>query len=190
MSNQRIVCVCLVFLASLLVQCIEQPSRSSRSTSSSFQDDDDAGMDGFLTDIIWATADDPPCRDHEAPFGGHCYFTAGIGKMEYSAAKQMCTSAGARPVDIHSVEENEFVFSLLFIMTRRAWIGLIQTESAFAWESGQPLTYANWEAGEPESSTCVAMRGPRSDLEQHGRWDSTSCSDENKEIICERIPTE
>jgi hypothetical protein len=110
--------------------------------------------------------------------------------MSYQAARDLCTGAGSMPVSIHSAEENEFVFGLLFHMTRNAWIGLKRESggTGHVWEDGEALSFSNWQSGEPDSSDCTIMRGPLSNQDIQGQWADASCSSTNREIVCKRRP--
>ena len=135
-------------------------------------------------------ADSPasPCVDLETYFQGACYLATGLDWMDYATAASTCAAVNAQPTSILSQEENDFVYSLLFHMTRAAWIGLKRQSGSFAWEDGATLEFTNWDSGEPDASECVGMQGPLSDEAHHGKWADVSCSNTYPEVVCKRTP--
>ena len=63
---------------------------------------------------------------------------------------------------IHSSAENTLVNSLKGTGAMRAWIGLHDsvTEGAFQWVTGEPFTFTNWTAGEPNNGLNVPGTPP------------------------------
>ncbi|MEM1322250.1 MAG: lectin-like protein [Bacteroidota bacterium] len=80
-------------------------------------------------------------------FNGSKYFLSNTAEL-FTTAISLSSSNGGYLVAINSVEENNFISANI---TERVFIGLsdAQTEGAFAWVNGDPLTYTNWNAGEP-----------------------------------------
>ena len=64
---------------------------------------------------------------------------------------------------IHSSAENTLVNSLKGTGDMRGWIGLHDsvTEGAFQWVTGEPFTFTNWTAGEPNNGLNVPGTRPR-----------------------------
>jgi hypothetical protein len=120
---------------------------------------------------------------------GYCYFTAGLGQMDYATAKPLCAAvAGAKPASIHNDDENQFIFKLLLSIRSGVWIGLVRESSTFKWEDGSPLSYENWASGEPDSDDCAILIGPFESQSLHGKWADTRCSRNYSEIACKFKP--
>jgi len=74
----------------------------------------------------------------------------------------------------------------LLIGVDRAWIGLndMRAEGQWVWDSGEPVTYVNWAAGEPNdvrgNEDCVEV------LATHRRgWNDNQC-DQRFPGVCKR----
>ncbi|XP_008420437.1 ladderlectin-like [Poecilia reticulata] len=102
-------------------------------------------------------------------FNGRCYkYVATL--MTWADAEQHCVNQGANLVSIHSLEEENFVKSLIrnFDPTEGInWIGLsdAQKDGTYFWSDGSGFSFKLWNAGEPNndggSEHCV-----------HTNWDS------------------
>jgi len=141
----------------------------------------------------------PVCVTGETLFGGHCYRVTGIKYIGYSTARTLCAtqSPPAQMVAITSGGENQFVYGLLPALNQVAWIGLTRTgpgSTDFAWDSGEPVTFWNWAAGEPNNETgaedCGIMWGPHLDnVSFRGLWNDMDCDYAKVDaVICERVP--
>lgn len=137
----------------------------------------------------------PLCATGEEGFAGHCYRVI-QGPMTYPQARQACKAKGALPVSIGSSAEQAAVYALIPSTLQVVWIGLVRTgdgKKAFAWESGEPLTYTNWAPGEPNNSgwqeECAEIWGPAiSNLSLAGGWNDDTCWSLRGAVICERVP--
>ncbi|XP_039453714.1 lectin subunit alpha-like [Culex pipiens pallens] len=71
------------------------------------------------------------------------------------------------------------------------WIGASNLSSKrwFIWEpTGQPLTYAKWEANQPSPKfNCIALGYSASTLER-GQWSTADCDQQLKQFVCEASP--
>jgi hypothetical protein len=83
------------------------------------------------------------------PATGHIYVLTPPAST-FTAARTAATAAGGYLVAINDAAENAF---LQANFTGRLWIGLTDevTEGTFLWDSGEPLIYTNWCAGEPNN---------------------------------------
>lgn len=104
----------------------------------------------FAAPVEWKIAD-----------GGNGHYYEYIkGNKTWSAANtaaQAMTFGGKQGhlVTIASAGENDFIRDLPGSeLDLRAWIGFTDTavEGTFAWLTGEPVTYTNWNAGEPSNS--------------------------------------
>ncbi len=84
------------------------------------------------------------------PANGHVYVLSGTATT-IQAARAAATAAGGYLVAINDAAENAF---LQANFTGRLWIGFSDelVEGTFAWDSGEPVTYTNWCAGEPNNA--------------------------------------
>ena len=97
----------------------------------------------------------PPLADVTDPATGIRYLA--VNATSWSLAEADAQARGGHLVSINSAEENAFVlaqFGNLGGTDRRLWIGFSDTavEGSFAWSDGSPVTYTNWNAGEPNNS--------------------------------------
>ena len=129
-----------------------------------------------------------PCTDQEAHLGGYCYRALGMGQITYSMARGTCEAAGYKPISIHSAEENQLVFDLLYMWTECAWIGMSRNAGEFSWEDGTPVDFENWEPNEPGDDTCACIGGPATGAEFQGLWQDVRCTRQFREIVCKRKP--
>jgi hypothetical protein len=82
-------------------------------------------------------------------YNGHSYYRS-TGSMTWTAAKVACENMGGHLVTISNAAENNFVFNTW----PSGWIGFTDevVEGQWRWVTGEPVTYTNWNAGEPNNS--------------------------------------
>ncbi|XP_020794903.1 ladderlectin-like [Boleophthalmus pectinirostris] len=88
-------------------------------------------------------------------FNGRCYKYVATHST-WADAEINCVSQGANLVSIYSLEEDNFVRSLIQNFDRTvgpAWIGLSDhhKDGAWMWSDGCPVVYMNWNKGEPNN---------------------------------------
>lgn len=76
--------------------------------------------------------------------------------MTWPDARDACVAAGGHLVCIGSAEENDFITELLppYVgENTHVWIGFndIEEEGNWTWVNGEPVTYTNWNVGEPNN---------------------------------------
>lgn len=78
----------------------------------------------------------------------------------WATAQSQATSNNGNLVTINNAAEQTFLTNV-FGTTQQFWIGFndIATEGTFQWVSGQPVTYTNWGAGEPNNYAYPASQG-------------------------------
>ncbi|MFN0132265.1 MAG: lectin-like protein [Phycisphaerales bacterium] len=89
------------------------------------------------------------------PTNNHAYYL--LSPSSWTVAEASAVALGGHLVTIRSADENEWVRTMVLGfdgMDRRGWIGLNdeQVEGTFAWTSGDPAAYTNWNGGEPNNS--------------------------------------
>lgn len=76
--------------------------------------------------------------------------------LSWQEAKQKCEAMGGHLAVITSAEEQQ-VIENLNVQQENLWIGASRDESgAWAWVTGEPWSYTNWNEGEPNNSSNVA----------------------------------
>lgn len=87
-------------------------------------------------------------RGVQNPQNGHWYLLI-TEPRTFHVAQEYCRGMGAHLVTIESEEENRFVYQL----SPRAWLGAsdVNAEGRWLWVTGEPLTYASWDEGEPNN---------------------------------------
>ncbi len=83
-------------------------------------------------------------------YNGHAYYTADR-LSSWAEAQAAAVTLGGSLAVIQDADENIWLAEAL--EGRRAWIGLTDAhaEGSFAWSNGEPVTFANWAAGEPNN---------------------------------------
>jgi len=108
-----------------------------------------------------------------AEFNGHAYYKRTSGDVEYWTALNYANDLGGYLVTINSQAENDFVNNAT---NGYIWLGLsdASSEGNFSWTNGDPLTYQNWDTGQPNdwnnSQDYVRMR-------PNGKWNDLSDND-------------
>uniref|UniRef100_A0A452I219 C-type lectin domain-containing protein n=1 Tax=Gopherus agassizii TaxID=38772 RepID=A0A452I219_9SAUR len=103
-------------------------------------------------------------------------------KDSFENGKSLCTKAGGALACPHNRAENTALQEILKD-SEQAYLGMsdVQTEGKFLYLNGGPVTYTNWETGEPNNNKnedCVAMYS-------NGKWNDIDCSNSEILIICE-----
>ena len=82
------------------------------------------------------------------PANGHLY--AVTQPMTWAAAEALGVQQGGHLVTIRNAQENAWLLSTFGFAL---WIGFndLATEGFFVWSSGEPVTYTNWNSGEPNN---------------------------------------
>jgi hypothetical protein len=93
-------------------------------------------------------------------YNHHDYYL--LGQSSWTDAEAEATTLGGHLVTINDAAENTFVFTTFDTfggIERFLWIGFTDepsygtTEGTFVWSSGEPVTYTNWNAGEPNNNS-------------------------------------
>jgi cysteine-rich repeat protein len=119
------------------------------------------------------------------PVSLHCYLVTAI-QQAWPDARLTCMTWGGDLVVIGSAGEQALLQPGL---AGTHWIGISDSalEGTFTWVSGEPVSYTNWVAGEPDDAggvqDCGQIRGPIADYQ----WSDGQC-DTLLRSICERPP--
>ncbi|CAL1543038.1 unnamed protein product [Lymnaea stagnalis] len=117
---------------------------------------------------------------------GFCYqFTPSTG-ISHDDAVTLCASKQATMASIRDDTENKYIFSQLpknYPFTA-LWIGLddVLMENSFMWSDRSPVTYTNWNPGEPNNSNnedCVEMLSYA-----NGKWNDVPCGLKLNMTLC------
>jgi hypothetical protein len=87
-------------------------------------------------------------------YNGHAYYQS-TDEYLWTQSRDIATTLGGHLVTITSAEENMFIYNNLRQPdnTWGPWIGLYNTGTvgSFAWVTGEPVSYTNWNVGEPNN---------------------------------------
>ncbi|KAH9498740.1 chromatin-modulating protein mrc1, partial [Bulinus truncatus] len=115
---------------------------------------------------------------------GYCYLLASYPNgTVISTAESFCLSKQANLASIRDSAENQFILSHIPRGYGGAvWIGLndLRMENSFVWTDNTPVTYTNWNPGEPNNQNdedCVSMIGG-------GKWNDGQCSYPLNMVAC------
>ena len=124
---------------------------------------------------------------------GHCYEGFSESGLTVAAKQSFCTSKGGKVATIHSADENEIVRQALDAGCQNSsstsgYIGLVQAglthASGHKWLDNSPMSYLNWNDGEPSQDAEVDTVMSRAS----GKW-SDQIVDAGVDCFgCERIP--
>jgi hypothetical protein len=90
-----------------------------------------------------------------ASFNGHSYLFCQDTKT-WPDALAACQSAGMSLLSINDAQEEMWVYGVAdMFSTEKSWMGINDTmnDGDFVWANGDPVTYTDWEAGEPNGGT-------------------------------------
>lgn len=111
--------------------------------------------------------------------------------QSFNGAEAICTAKGAHLASINTIMEQQTARSHASgISGADWWIGLSDatSEGAFAWLDGSPVTYTNWEPGEPNDhgsgEDCGEMK-----VSDNGIWNDVPCG-ESKPFMCSVAPAQ
>ena len=110
-------------------------------------------------------------------FDGHKYERVDQG-MTWTQAKAYCERQGGYLACVNSRAEQEYLQGLIAGGTKNMyWIGAYRTDYGFRWLDGSELTYANWDAGEPNNyqgdeayAEMYRLPSPFNDQGRAGAW--------------------
>jgi hypothetical protein len=92
----------------------------------------------------------------------HCYLAV-HDTANFADAKTHCMSLGAHLVTLSDQPENDFVWAL---DTNAHWIGATDGKDpkqpnagTYAWVDGEPFTYTDWSAGQPNATMTTCPQG-------------------------------
>ncbi len=161
-------------------------------------DDDDPGIHPGAVDVCGNLKDDdcdwrvdnghgcPPCTRVPAYDPRWEWEICPISQT-WGAARADCQSRGGELASIGTFAENEaLVRAVLQFDWSDWWFGISdrEVEGAFAWSDGRPLSFRDWDAGEPNDAgngeDCGHIAGWAG-----GRWNDAPC-DWWKFYVCER----
>jgi len=92
------------------------------------------------------------------PSNGHYYALTSVAHTNwFNAEAEAASHAGGHLVSINGIAEQAFIEATFLAGNSRSniyWIGLndIVSDGTWIWSSGEPMTYTNWEPGEPNNA--------------------------------------
>ncbi|XP_060948562.1 lactose-binding lectin l-2-like [Limanda limanda] len=130
------------------------------------------------------------CPMFWSSFNSRCYKYVAT-QMTWANAERNCVSQGANLVSIHSLDEENFVKTLIkkFDPARGwTWNGLsdVHKEGSWMWSDGCPARFVFWSTGEPNNSAghedCV-----ENNIHGDKKWNDRTCSDRLPSVCASRI---
>src|SRR5690349_2818675 len=87
------------------------------------------------------------------PANGHTYYL--LSSSTWTKAEAEAVRLGGHLVTIRNPQEDRWIFSTFGDWGGGLWIGLTDRQKTFhfTWVSGEPVTYTNWSAGQPDNGT-------------------------------------
>uniref|UniRef100_A0A672YEZ4 C-type lectin domain-containing protein n=1 Tax=Sphaeramia orbicularis TaxID=375764 RepID=A0A672YEZ4_9TELE len=128
------------------------------------------------------------CPSFWYTFNGRCYKYVAT-ELNWADAELYCVSQRANLVSIHSLEEHNFIKTLIQNFDHaqgQTWIGLSDTqkEGAWMWSDGCPLDYDLWGKEQPNNlqgnEDCVSFGGS-------SKWHDYPCSETFPSVCATRI---
>lgn len=137
------------------------------------------GVDAVALDAAPIAPDARACTGGTLDGAGHC-FLYHPGALAWSAAEAACVADGSHLAIITDATQNAVVLGIIGT-TDPAFLGATDavTEGTFRWTDGTPLTFTNFNAGEPNNGAgtheedCLVMRV---DATRAGEWDDRPCA--------------
>ncbi len=123
-------------------------------------------------------------------FNGRCYKYVAT-PLTWADAELSCVSQGGNLVSIHSVEEQNFIRTLIknFDHSERpTWIGLsdIHKEGSWMWSDGCRVKFVYWAPGEPNNyrgnENCAHVN-----FAPYQKWNDVACSYSYPSVCASRI---
>nr|UMW88593.1 lactose-binding lectin l-2-like [Siniperca chuatsi] len=123
-------------------------------------------------------------------FNGRCYKYVAT-HMTWADAELNCVSDGANLVSIHSLEEQNFVKSLIKNFDHAeggTWIGLsdIQKEGGWMWSDGSAVNFVFWSVVQPDNSGGNEHCGQNNN-DKDRKWNDVPCSVTLPSVCVSRI---
>jgi hypothetical protein len=113
-----------------------------------------------------------------ATYNGHTYHL--ITEQSWTSAQAEAVTLGGNLVTINDAAENAFLTATFTTPlfpgdSGTFWIGFndVGSEGTFEWVSGEPVTYTNWNIGEPNNlgdEDFVHLHGPGGPFGPIGTW--------------------
>jgi len=100
----------------------------------------------------------------------------------WTDAEDACIAEGGDLVSILNTADNDLVFDLASgFDSQSVWIGFndIDVEDSWTWSSGDPVSYTNWEPGEPNGGpdeNCAEFYHDGAASHIHGIWNDLDCT--------------
>jgi hypothetical protein len=119
-----------------------------------------------------------PACSPVSTFNGHNYLFC-ENQESWDDAQAYCRSFGMNLATINSVGEEGWLYAnASAISTQKWWIGLNDraSEGSFVWASGEPVSYTNWYAGEPNNAGGNEDCGQMNRFYPNHGWNDEPCS--------------
>ncbi|XP_066270845.1 uncharacterized protein [Branchiostoma lanceolatum] len=142
------------------------------------------------------------CQRGWNEYNDHCYKLV-RAKVTWATADAECRKHGAGLTSITSLQENNFITSLITgAPTSEVWIGLCKHGASWKWQDGSRATYTNWAAGGPdnfegwicgtEKCTAIYSKSGKDWFDKkwpRGKWNDKRCW-KKYSYLCEKCKNE
>jgi cysteine-rich repeat protein len=131
------------------------------------------------------------------PATGHCYGLYDREHTTFAAAEDACEQAGGHLATLTSPQEASLAVILtrtLPVLGNTPWIGgrddANDTDAIFAWVTGEPFVFAQFDDGEPDDDASSGGRGDCLRINASTRWADADCERDTSALgrICEFAP--
>ncbi len=127
-----------------------------------------------------------------AIYNGHTYTLFDGKASSWDAAREYCETLGGHLATITSAEENAFLYNyMLSSGYSNVYWGLTDQEKEGVWEwcTGEPVTYTNWAADEPNDDITSSPDGEDFgmfwDGKPNGYWNDGQFGNDGEAFLCE-----
>lgn len=127
--------------------------------------------------VVWRFT---PVGWRQNPANG--YYYAGFDNGSWNSKNEFARSLGAQLATIRSLQENLWLRSAFPAGDLRIGLTDRDKEGSWQWSSGEPQTYYNWGAGEPNNAGKTENYGM---IRTDGRWNDVSEGVEKERTILE-----
>jgi hypothetical protein len=135
----------LIFILTVSIQTYSQ----TFTHSGTIRTEGNVGVSGVSVKLYKRTTPTLTGFTSQTNYNGHSYYRS-TSSMTWTNARTACANMGGHLVTITSAAENTFVFNTW----PSGWIGFTDevVEGQWRWVTGEPVTYTNWNGGEPNNS--------------------------------------
>jgi predicted DNA-binding protein (UPF0251 family) len=140
----------------------------------------------YWCEHVYLICDGEPACSELLSNDGHSYIFCN-NQESWSGARAYCNDFNMKLVSLGSAAEEEWVYAIANVLSpQKWWIGLNDkgAEGSFVWDSGEAVSYSNWEPGEPNNVGGSEDCGQLNRYHPAKTWNDEPCS-LHLNFICE-----